>query len=169
MFLEINPLVLPEIGLVFWNTLAFIVLFFILRAFAWKPMLKAINDREQGIEDALAKADKMKADMAAMQSENEALLVKAREERSALLKEAKETADKMVAEAKDKAKTEYDRIVAEAQLAINQQKNAALIEVKNQVGTLVVDVAEKVLRRELADKAQQEKFIRELADNVKLN
>lgn len=169
MFLEINPLVLPEIGLVFWNTLAFIVLFLILRAFAWKPMLKAINDREQGIEDALAKADKMKADMAAMQSENETLLVKAREERSALLKEAKETSDKMIAEAKEKAKSEYDRIVAEAQLAINQQKNAALTEVKNQVGTLVVDVAEKVLRRELADKAQQEKFIRELADNVKLN
>jgi F-type H+-transporting ATPase subunit b len=169
MFLEINPLVLPDIGLVFWNTLAFIVLFFVLRAFAWKPMLKAINDREQGIEDALAKADKMKADMAAMQSENEALLVKAREERASLLKEAKETADKMVADAKDKAKTEYDRIVADAQLAINQQKNAALTEVKNQVGTLVVEVAEKVLRRELADKAQQEKYIRELADNVKLN
>ncbi|MDM9122610.1 F0F1 ATP synthase subunit B family protein, partial [Klebsiella pneumoniae] len=94
---------------------------------------------------------------------------KAREERAKMLKEAKETAEKMVSEAKDKARLEYDRIVAEAQQAINQQKNAALTDVKNQVGTLVVEVAEKVLRRELADKASQEKYIRELAEGVKLN
>lgn len=169
MLLEINPLVLPDIGLVFWNTIAFIVLFFVLRAFAWKPMLKAIHDREQGIEDALSKADKMKADIAAMQSENEALLAKAREERAQMIKEAKETADKMVADAKDKAKSEYDRIVAEAQVAINQQKNAALTDVKNQVGSLVVEVAEKVLRRELVNKSEQESYIKQLADGVKLN
>ena len=169
MLLEINPLVLPDIGLVFWNTVAFIVLFFVLRAFAWKPMLKAIHDREQGIEDALSKADKMKADIAAMQSENEALLAKAREERAQMVKEAKETADKMVADAKDKAKSEYDRIVADAQVAINQQKNAALTDVKNQVGSLVVEVAEKVLRKELANKSEQESYIKQLADGVKLN
>lgn len=169
MLLEINPLVLPDIGLVFWNTVAFIVLFFVLRAFAWKPMLKAIHDREQGIEDALSKADKMKADIAAMQSENEALLAKAREERAQMIKEAKETADKMVADAKDKAKSEYDRIVADAQVAINQQKNAALTDVKNQVGSLVVEVAEKVLRKELANKADQENYIKQLAEGVKLN
>ncbi len=169
MLLEINPLVLPDIGLVFWNTIAFIVLFFVLRAFAWKPMLKAIQDREQGIEDALSKADKMKADIAAMQSENEALLAKAREERAQMIKEAKETADKMVADAKDKAKSEYDRIVADAQVAINQQKNAALTDVKNQVGSLVVEVAEKVLRKELANKSEQESYIKQLAEGVKLN
>jgi F-type H+-transporting ATPase subunit b len=169
MLLEINPLVLPDIGLVFWNTIAFIVLFFVLRAFAWKPMLKAIHDREQGIEDALSKADKMKADIAAMQSENEALLAKAREERAQMIKEAKETADKMVADAKDKAKSEYDRIVADAQVAINQQKNAALTDVKNQVGSLVVEVAEKVLRKELANKSEQESYIKQLAEGVKLN
>lgn len=169
MLLEINPLVLPDIGLVFWNTIAFIVLFFVLRAFAWKPMLKAIHDREQGIEDALSKADKMKADIAAMQSENEALLAKAREERAQMIKEAKETTDKMVADAKNKAKSEYDRIVADAQVAINQQKNAALTDVKNQVGSLVVEVAEKVLRKELANKSEQESYIKQLADGVKLN
>lgn len=169
MLLEINPLVLPDIGLVFWNTIAFIVLFFVLRAFAWKPMLKAIHDREQGIEDALSKADKMKADIAAMQNENEAMLAKAREERALMIKEAKDTADKMVADAKEKAKNEYDRIVADAQLAINQQKNAALTDVKNQVGSLVVEVAEKVLRRELANKSEQESYIKQLADGVKLN
>jgi F-type H+-transporting ATPase subunit b len=95
MLLEINPLVLPDIGLVFWNTVAFLLLLVVLGKFAWKPILKAINDREQGIEDALAKADKMKSELAAMQSENEALLAKAREERATLIKEAKETADKM--------------------------------------------------------------------------
>lgn len=169
MLLEINPLVLPDIGLVFWNTIAFLVLLIVLGKFAWKPMLKAISDREQGIEDALSKADKMKADIAAMQNENEALLVKAREERAILIKEAKEASEKMVADAKDKAKAEYERIVADAQLAINQQKNAALTEVKNQVGALVVEVAEKVLRRELSNKAEQESYIKQVAEGVKLN
>ena len=169
MFLEINPLVLPDIGLVFWNTVAFIGLLVVLGKFAWKPMLKAISDREKGIEDSLAKADKMKADLTAMQNENETLLAKAREERATLIKEAKEASEKMIAEAKDKAKSEYERIVADAQVAINQQKNAALTEVKNQVGSLVVEVAEKVLRRELANKTEQETYIKQLADGVKLN
>lgn len=169
MFLEINPLVLPDIGLVFWNTVAFLGLLVVLGKFAWKPMLKAISDREKGIEDSLAKADKMKADLSAMQNENEALLTKAREERATLIKEAKDASEKMVAEAKDKAKSEYERIVADAQVAINQQKNAALTEVKNQVGSLVVEVAEKVLRRELTNKAEQEAYIKQLADGVKLN
>ena len=169
MFLEINPLVLPDIGLVFWNTVAFLGLLVVLGKFAWKPMLKAISDREKGIEDSLAKADKMKADLTAMQNENEALLAKAREERATLIKEAKEASEKMIAEAKDKAKSEYERIVADAQVAINQQKNAALTDVKYQVGSLVVEVAEKVLRRELTNKAEQETYIKQLADGVKLN
>lgn len=169
MFLEINPLVLPDIGLVFWNTIAFLVLLVVLGKFAWKPILKAITEREQGIEEALLRADKMKVDMAAMQNENEALIAKAREERAVLIKEAKEASVKMIAEAKDKAKQEYDKIVADAQLAITQQKNAALTEVKNQVGSLVIEVAEKVLRRELSNKAEQEKYIKELAEGVKLN
>jgi len=169
MFLEINPLVLPDIGLVFWNSVAFLGLLFVLGKFAWKPMLKAISDREKGIEDSLAKADKMKADLTAMQNENEALLAKAREERAGMIKDAKETADKMVSEAKDKAKQEYERIISDAQLAITQQKNAALTEVKNQVGSLVVEVAEKILRKELSNKAEQESYIKQIAEGVKLN
>ena len=164
--LEVNPLVLPDIGLVFWNTIAFVVLLVVLGKFAWKPMLKAIAERENGIEEALLRADKMKAEIAAMQNENEALLAKAREERAGLLKE---TADKMVSDAKDKAKHEYERIISDAQLAITQQKNAALTEVKNQVGTLVVEVAEKVLRKELSNKADQESYIKQVAEGVKLN
>ena len=169
MFLEINPLVLPDIGLVFWNTVAFLGLLVVLGKFAWKPILKAISDREKGIEDSLAKADKMKADLTAMQNENEALLAKAREERAGMIKDAKETADKMVTDAKDKAKQEYERIISDAQVAITQQKNAALTEVKNQVGSLVVEVAEKILRKELSNKAEQESYIKQIAEGVKLN
>jgi F-type H+-transporting ATPase subunit b len=167
--LEVNPLVLPDIGLVFWNTIAFLILLVVLGKFAWKPMLKAIAERENGIEEALLRADKMKAEITAMQNENEALLAKAREERAGMIKDAKETADKMVSDAKDKAKQEYERIINDAQLAITQQKNAALIEVKNQLGTLVVEVSEKILRKELSNKAEQESYIKQIAEGVKLN
>lgn len=169
MLLEINPLVLPDIGLVFWNTVAFLVLLIVLGKFAWKPMLKAINERESGIEEALLKADKMKAEITAMQNENEALLAKAREERATIIKEAKEASEKMVNEAKDKAKSEYERIISDAQAAIAQQKNAAMVDVKNQVGALVINVAEKVLRKELSNKADQESYIKQIAEEVKLN
>jgi len=125
MLLEINPLVLPDIGLVFWNTIAFLVLLIVLGKFAWKPMLKAINERESGISEALLKADKMKAEITAMQNENEVLLAKAREERAIIIKEAKEASEKMVNEAKEKAKSEYDRILADAQMAIHQQKKCS--------------------------------------------
>jgi F-type H+-transporting ATPase subunit b len=167
--LEVNPLVLPDIGLVFWNTIAFLILLIVLGKFAWKPMLKAIAERESGIEEALLRADKMKAEIAAMQNENEALLAKAREERAGMIKDAKDTADKMVTDAKDKAKQEYERIISDAQVAITQQKNAALTEVKNQVGSLVVEVAEKILRKELSNKAEQESYIKQIAEGVKLN
>jgi F-type H+-transporting ATPase subunit b len=169
MLLEINPLVLPDIGLVFWNTIAFLVLLIVLGKFAWKPMLKAINERESGIEEALLKADKMKAEITAMQNENEALLAKAREERATIIKEAQEASEKMVNEAKDKAKSEYERIISDAQAAIAQQKNAAMVDVKNQVGALVINVAEKVLRKELSNKADQESYIKQIAEEVKLN
>ncbi len=169
MLLEINPLALPDIGLLFWNTVAFIALFFILKAMAWKPILKAIKAREDGIEEALSKAEKVKAEMAQLANENEALLQKAREERAILIKEAKEQSDKMIADSKEKAKSEYDRIVADAQVAINQQKNAALTDVKNQVGALVIEISEKILKRELSNKAEQENYIKQLAEEVKLN
>src|SRR6478735_5596736 len=110
-------LLTPALGLFVWNLIAFLILFFILKKFAWKPILNSLKEREHGISDALATADKVKADMANLKSENEALLAKAREERAIILREAKEASDKMIAEAKDKAKFEYDRIVADAQNA----------------------------------------------------
>jgi F-type H+-transporting ATPase subunit b len=162
-------LLLPGLGLLFWTLIAFGIVFFILKAFAWKPILSSLKERETGIADAIASADKVKAEMALMKNENEAMMAKAREERAVMIKEAKETSDKMVSDAKEKAKAEYDRIVADAQAAITQQKNAALTEVKNQVGTLVIEVAEKVLQRELSNKAEQEKFISQLSEVAKLN
>jgi F-type H+-transporting ATPase subunit b len=107
--------------------------------------------------------------MSQMKSENEALLVKAREERVQMLKEAKETKDKIINEAKEQAKVETNKIIADAQSVINQQKMAALTDLKNQVGTLVVEVSEKILRRELSNRQEQEKYIKQLAENVKLN
>lgn len=162
-------LLLPGIGLIFWTLLAFLIVFFILKKFAWKPILASLKERETSISTAIASAEKMKAEMALMKSENELLLAQAREERAAMIKEAKDTTAKMIGEAKDKAKLEYDRILADAQLAIQQQKNAALTDVKNQVGQLVIEVSEKVLRRELANKKEQESFIQQQAEAVSLN
>jgi len=162
-------LLTPDPGLLIWTLLAFLIVFFILAKFGWPAILKGLKEREEGIADAIASAERIKGEMAQLKNENEALLAKAREERAAMIKEAKETADKMVADAKAKAKAEYDRIVTDAQQAITQQKNAALTDVKNKVGTLVIEVAEKVLRRELADKTQQENYIKDLTNAVKLN
>jgi F-type H+-transporting ATPase subunit b len=162
-------LLLPEFGLLIWTLLAFLAVFFILGKYAWPAIVKGLADREKSIADSLATAENVKQEMMQLKSDNEALLVKAREERAAMIKDAKDTADKMIADAKERARTEYDRIVAEAQGAINQQKMAAITDLKNQVGNLVVEVAEKVLRRELGNKAEQEKYIQDLAGEIKLN
>ncbi len=162
-------LLLPKLGLIVWTFLAFLIVFYILKKFAWKPILKSLKDRENNIAESLATAQKVKQEMTLLKSDNEALLVKAREERAALIKDAKDVSDKMIAEAKEKAKTEYDRIVADAQMAINQQKMAAITDLKNQVGNLVIEVSEKVLRRELSNKSEQEKYIHQVASEVKLN
>jgi F-type H+-transporting ATPase subunit b len=162
-------LLTPDPGLFVWNFIAFLILFFILGKFAWKPILNSLKTREAGIAEALATAEKVKAEMAQLKSENEALLAKAREERAQMLKEARQTKDQIINEAKEQAKIEANKVLAESQAAIQTQKLAALTEVKNQVGILVIEVAEKILRRELGNKAEQEKFIKQLTDEVKLN
>ncbi len=162
-------LLTPNPGLFLWNLLAFLLLYFILKKTAWKPILKSLKEREDGIANSLATAEKVKAEMAELKNENEALLAKAREERASLLKEARDTKDKIINEAKEQAKVEYSKIISDAQSAIEQQKMAALTDVKNQVGNLVVEVAEKILRRELANKGEQENYIRQLSNEVKLN
>ena len=162
-------LLTPAFGLIIWTLLAFLIVFFILKKYAWKPILDSMNKREKGIADSLATAENIKLEMSQMKSENEALLVKAREERAQMLKEAKETKDKIINEAKEQAKVETNKIIADAQSVINQQKMAALTDLKNQVGTLVIEVSEKILRRELNNRQEQEKYIKQLAENVKLN
>ena len=162
-------LLTPEFGLIIWTLLAFLIVLFILKKFAWKPILNSLKEREMSIADSLATAEKVKAEMSQLKSENEALLAKAREERAQLLKEARDTKDRIISEAKEQAKIEANKIVIDAQASIQQQKMAALTDVKNQVGTLVIEVAEKLLRRELGNKSEQENFIKRLADEVKLN
>ena len=162
-------LLLPKLGLLAWTLLAFLIVFFLLKKMAWPAIIKGLRDRENSITESLATAQKVKEEMALMKSDNEALLAKAREERAQLLKEARETKDKIINEAKEQAKTEANKVVAEAQAAINAQKMAALTEVKNQVGKLVIEVSEKVLRKELANKEAQEAHIKGLVDGVKLN
>jgi F-type H+-transporting ATPase subunit b len=162
-------LLTPEIGLLVWTLLAFLVVFFILRAKAWPAIIKGLRDRENSISESLATAERVKAEMNQLKTENEALLAKAREERALLLKEARDTKDRIINEAKDQAKIEANKIVMEAQAAINSQKMAALTEVKNQVGKLVIEVSEKVLRKQLDNKEAQEAHIRDLVDEVKMN
>jgi F-type H+-transporting ATPase subunit b len=169
IFLELNPLVKPDLGLVVWMTVTFLVVLFVLRKFAWKPILKAIQTREDNINDAIAQAEKVKTEMAQLKNDNEALLVKAREERATLIKEAKETKDKMIADAKEEAKVQAAKIIADANASIQQQKMAALTDLKNQIGNLVIETSEKVLRKELSNKAEQESYIKTLAAEVKLN
>ena len=162
-------LLIPSFGLLIWTFLSFFILVFILKKFAWKPILNSLKERENGIADSLATAERARAEIAQFKNENEVMMAKAREERAELLKEAKITKDRLINEAKEQAKLEANRIIADAQEAINNQKLAALTDVKNQVGTLVLDVAEKVLRRELSNKTEQEKFINDLTSTVKFN
>ena len=162
-------LLTPAFGLIFWTVIAFVIVFFVLKKFAWKPILDSMNKREQGIAESLATAERVRGEMAQLKSDNEALLAKAREERALMLREAKETKDKIINDAKEQAKTETNKIIADAQSAIEQQKMAAIIDLKNQVGNLVIEVSEKILRRELNNKQEQEDYIKKLADNVKFN
>ncbi len=162
-------LLTPAFGLLIWTLLAFLIVFFILKKFAWPAIIGGLKKREESIADSLATAEKVRAEMSQLKSENEALLAKAREERGQMLKEARETKDKIINEAKEQAKLEANKIITDAQAAINTQKMAALTEVKNQMGKLVIEVSEKVLRKELEDKGAQENYIKGLVNEVKLN
>ena len=162
-------LLLPHLGLIVWTLIAFLVVLFILSKYAWKPILKGLNDREATIAESIASAERVKLEMAQMKNENEAILTAAREERATMIKEAKLTKDKMIAEAKEEAKVQASKIIADAQASINHQKMAAITDIKNQVGKLVIEVIEKVLRRELSNKQEQETHINHLAQEIRLN
>ncbi len=162
-------LLTPELGLFVWTLIAFLIVFMILKKFAWKPILTSLNEREKGIADSIAAADRVKKEMATMQSENEKLMQQAREERTAMLKEAKDMADTVVNKAKNDTKAIADKMIADAQQQINQQKMAAVTEVKNQIGAMAVEVAEKILRKQLNTAEAQNSYADLLTQDITMN
>lgn len=159
----------PEIGLIFWTTLAFGVLFFVLSRYAWKPILKSVNDRESSIKDALDEAEKARLEMQNLQADNERILKEARAEREAMLKEARELKNKMIADAKEEAQAQASKMIEQAQLAIVSEKKAAMAELKNHVAGLAVDIAEKVVRDELSNKDKQIQLVESMLGDATLN
>ncbi len=157
-----------SIGLFFWQTVIFIFLILLLKKFAWKPILDAVNEREEGIKNALLSAEKAKEEMASLQSDNEETLKKARSERDLLLKEAREIKQQLIDEAKSEAKSEAKKIISQAQETIQNEKNAAIVDLKNQVAGLSIDIAEKVLKEKLSDDKTQMKLVKDLVKEVTL-
>ena len=157
-----------SIGLFFWQTVIFIFLILLLKKFAWKPILDAVNEREEGIKNALLSAEKAKEEMASLQSDNEETLKKARSERDSLLKEAREIKQQLIDEAKREAKSEAKKIISQAQETIQNEKNAAIVDLKNQVAGLSIDIAEKVLKEKLSDDKTQMKLVKDLVKEVTL-
>lgn len=169
LFLADFNVLKPEPGLLFWTTVIFLLFWFLMSRFAFKPIGAALKQRELDIQNALDEAKKAREEMSHLQAENEKLLAQAREERSAILKEAKEAKDEIIAEAKERASAEYKRKVESALHDIENQKMAAMVALKNQAGQLAIDIAEKVLRKELSNKADQEAYAKSLAESIKLN
>jgi len=163
-----NPLVTPDIGLVFWTTVSFLVLFFLLAKFAWKPIMGAIDEREKFIEGSLSKAEAANEEMARLITENESLLKQARAERDQILSEAKKVKDQIISEAKESAQKEGARQIELARIEINNQKAIAMADVKNQVAALSIEIAEKVLRKQFEDKGKQDALVADLLKEVKL-
>jgi F-type H+-transporting ATPase subunit b len=162
-------LIIPDLGLLFWTGIVFCCLLFLLAKFAWKPILNAVNAREQKISEALELAVKTQAEMKALKAENDQILKEARAERDSILKEAKEAASHMIEEAKSKSKVEAQKIVESALLNINSEKAAAIAEIKTHVATLAVEIAEKVVRGELASDEKQKALAEKLAGDIQMN
>ena len=161
-------IVQPAVGLIFWTTISFLILLFILGKFAWKPILGAVTERERFIEEALSKAEAAKEEMSRLTNENESLLKQARAERDVILAEAKQLKDQIVGEAKTAAQTEGARMIEMARIEINNQKAIAMADVKNQVASLSIEIAEKILRKQFEDAHKQDQLVSDLLKEVKL-
>ena len=148
-----------SIGLFVWQTVLFLALLFLLRKYAWKPILGAVEEREEGIKNALEAADNAKKDMEALKADNERILREAKAERDSILKEAREIKEAIITEAKTQASEEADKVLASAREQINNEKLAAITELKNQVADLSIDIAEKVLKSELKDADKQKELV----------
>lgn len=156
-------------GLFFWQILILVSLILLLGKFAWRPILNALNEREKGIQDALDSAENARKEMQNLKSDNEKLLQEARLERDSMIKEAREIKEKLIEEARTEARTEGEKMIRQAKATIETEKNAALADLKNQVATLSVQIAEKVLREELSTTTRQEKLVEDMLDDVTLN
>ncbi|MFN6038297.1 MAG: F0F1 ATP synthase subunit B [Bacteroidota bacterium] len=167
-FLEI-PLVQPEYGLMFWMLVVFLIVLLLLKKFAWGPILKMLKDRETLIEDSLNRAAKAKEEIKDLQHTNEKMLNEARLERDNLLKEARETKESIVNEAKSKAKDEADRMISIAREQINNEKMAAITELKNQVASLSIEIAEKILKENLSKDENQKTLVNNYIKDINLN
>ena len=162
-------LVTPGIGLIFWQALTFLVVLFLLSKFAWKPIMSSLREREESIENALSQAEKARLEMQALMANNEKMVAEARVERDRILREAQEAGNQMIEEARNKASVEGNRMVEQARIAINMEKQAALTEVQNLVGTLSINIAEKLLRRELSDNQAQQNLVKEYLKDAQMN
>jgi|SRR5690606_6414621 F-type H+-transporting ATPase subunit b len=158
-----------SIGLFFWQLILFIVLVLLLRKFAWKPILDAVEKRESGIEDALKSAELAKLEMQNLQADNQKLLQEARAERESMLKDAREIKNKMIEDAKSEAQEQANKIIEQAQAAIEGEKKAAIAELKTQMAGLSIDIAEKVMREELSNKDKQLKLVESMLGETKFN
>jgi F-type H+-transporting ATPase subunit b len=162
-------LVTPGIGLIFWQTVTFIIVLFLLSKFAWKPIMASLRQREDSIESALRMADQAKLEMQALKADNEKLLQEARIERDRILREASEAGNAMIEQAKARANEEGTRMVANARQAIENEKKAALTEVKNTAAALSIEIAERILKRELANPQAQQALVNDYIKEVNLN
>jgi len=168
---EVNPfsLITPNPGLAIWAFIIFVGLIFILGKFAFKPIATALKDREKSIEESLMQAEKARLEMANMTAKNEQLLEQAKEERTAIIAEAREVAEKLKTDLVEKAKTEAEQKVKEALVEIEIQKKAAIVEVKNTVGALAIDIASKIVRKELTNDADHKAFAQKMIQESNLN
>ncbi|MFZ9075025.1 MAG: F0F1 ATP synthase subunit B [Flavobacteriaceae bacterium] len=157
-----------SLGLFFWQSAIFIGLLFLLKKFAWKPILSAVNERESSIKNALEAAKEARAEMESLQSDNQRILKEARAEKEALLKEARNTKAEIIASAKEEAQQEAQKILSQAQAAIQNEKRAAINALKEQVGSIALDIAEKVLKNELEHKDKQMQLVNQLLEDTDL-
>ena len=162
-------LVTPDIGLIFWTTVSFAILYFVLSKFAWKPILGAVNEREKSIKEALAAAEKAKEEMANLKADNEKIINEAKLQRESLLKEAREIKSKIIADAENEATEKANKLIESAKNAIQTEKSAAMKELKNTVVDLSLEIAEKLLSKELDNKEKQLENIQDILDKTKLN
>lgn len=162
-------LITPGLGLIVWMALPFLILLLILKKFAWKPILQALKDRETSIHDALHAADRAKEEMKQLQFSNEELLHQAKDERDAILSDARKVRDAIIEESKEKSKEEASRIIASAKESIQNEKMAAMTDLKNQLAELSLEIATKILEHELADAKQQEAYVKQQMDKIHFN